>query len=75
MKPDGIRDSGLGIRIPDDQLPNPKSRIPAVLIASVFGVGYAPFAPGTFGSAAGLLVWWLVPAAAVAQGLAIVAIL
>jgi phosphatidylglycerophosphatase A len=46
-----------------------------VLIASVFGVGYAPFAPGTFGSAAGLLVWWLVPAAAVAQGLAIVAIL
>jgi phosphatidylglycerophosphatase A len=27
-------------------------------LATVFGVGYIPFAPGTFGSAAGLLVWW-----------------
>jgi phosphatidylglycerophosphatase A len=75
VKPDGTRDSALGNRVPDDQIPNPKSHIPfAVLVASVFGVGYAPFAPGTFGSAAGLVVWWLVPASAVAQGLAIVAI-
>ena len=27
-------------------------------LATVFGVGYVPVAPGTFGSAAGLLVWW-----------------
>lgn len=28
-------------------------------MATVGGIGYVPFAPGTFGSAAGLLVWWL----------------
>jgi phosphatidylglycerophosphatase A len=43
-------------------------------IATVFGVGYAPFAPGTFGSAAGLIVWWLLPASTVVQTIAIVAI-
>ncbi len=42
--------------------------------ATVCGVGYAPVAPGTFGSAAGLLVWWLLPATATAQLVAIVAI-
>jgi phosphatidylglycerophosphatase A len=42
-------------------------------IATVFGVGYAPVAPGTFGSAAGLLVWWLLPASTTAQAIAIVA--
>ena len=25
------------------------------------GVGYVPFAPGTFGSLAGLVLWWLFP--------------
>jgi phosphatidylglycerophosphatase A len=43
-------------------------------IATVGGVGYAPVAPGTFGSAAGLLLWWLLPASPVVQGVAIVAI-
>jgi len=43
-------------------------------IATVFGVGYAPIAPGTFGSAAGLIVWWLLPASPVVQGIAILAI-
>jgi phosphatidylglycerophosphatase A len=43
-------------------------------LATVFGVGYVPFAPGTFGSAAGLLVWWLLPASAAAQAIAIVAL-
>jgi phosphatidylglycerophosphatase A len=43
-------------------------------IATVFGVGYAPIAPGTFGSAAGLLVWWLLPASPLVQGGAILAI-
>jgi phosphatidylglycerophosphatase A len=40
-------------------------------IATVFGVGYAPFAPGTWGSAAGLLVWWLLPASPATQSAAI----
>jgi phosphatidylglycerophosphatase A len=43
-------------------------------IATVFGVGYAPMAPGTFGSAAGLIVWWLLPASPAVHALAIVAI-
>ena len=43
-------------------------------VATVFGVGYVPFAPGTFGSAAGLVVWWLLPASPVAQAVAIVTI-
>lgn len=33
----------------------------ALAIATVLGTGYAPFAPGTFGSAAGLVLWWLLP--------------
>ena len=41
---------------------------------TVFGVGYVPFAPGTFGSAAGLVLWWLLPASAAAQAIAIVAL-
>ena len=43
-------------------------------VATVGGVGYAPVAPGTFGSAAGLLVWWLLPASPVVQAAAIVVI-
>jgi len=33
----------------------------AMAVATVGGLGYAPIAPGTFGSAAGLLLWWIVP--------------
>jgi phosphatidylglycerophosphatase A len=40
---------------------------PALLIASVCGIGYVPFAPGTFGSAAGLVLWALLPASTVVQ--------
>jgi phosphatidylglycerophosphatase A len=40
-------------------------------VATVFGLGYAPVAPGTFGSAAGLLLWWLLPASNAVQGGAI----
>lgn len=43
----------------------------ALAIASVGGVGYIRFAPGTFGSAAGLLVWWLLPPSPAAQAAAI----
>lgn len=44
----------------------------ALALATVLGVGYIPFAPGTFGSAAGLLLWAVLPATPLAQGLAIV---
>jgi len=50
----------------------PGSRIPALILATVGGVGYAPIAPGTFGSAAGLVLWALLPRTAVAQAVAIV---
>jgi phosphatidylglycerophosphatase A len=46
----------------------------AVACATGLGVGYAPFAPGTFGSALGLVVWWLLPASPIVQGSAIVAV-
>ena len=36
-------------------------RFVALALATSAGVGYIPFAPGTFGSLAGLVVWWLVP--------------
>jgi phosphatidylglycerophosphatase A len=37
----------------------------ALACATVLGAGYIPVAPGTFGSAAGLLVWRLLPASPV----------
>jgi len=46
----------------------------ALAIASVGGVGYIPFAPGTFGSAAGLALWWLLPASIPVHALAIVVV-
>ena len=46
----------------------------ALLIATTLGVGYAPIAPGTFGSAAGLLLWAVMPRAASAHALTIVAL-
>ena len=48
------------------------SRIPALAIATALGVGYVPVAPGTFGSAAGLLLWAVLPATPLAQATAIV---
>ena len=66
---DGSRQSGVGSGIP-----TPASRIPALLLATVAGVGYLPIAPGTFGSAAGLLVWAWLPRTPVAQGVAIAGI-
>lgn len=44
----------------------------ALAVATVLGIGYAPFAPGTFGSAAGLVLWWLLPASPSVQVVAIV---
>jgi phosphatidylglycerophosphatase A len=37
-------------------------RFVALALATSAGIGYIPFAPGTFGSLAGLLLWWLLPA-------------
>jgi phosphatidylglycerophosphatase A len=65
------------IRSEDSRSPNPKSQITTrvgLAIATVGGVGYAPIAPGTCGSVIGLIVWWLLPASAIVQALAIAAL-
>ena len=36
-------------------------RAVALALATSLGIGYVPYAPGTFGSAAGLLLWWFLP--------------
>ena len=64
---DGNRESGFARRIPTS-----KSRIPALVVSTVFGIGYIPFAPGTFGSAFGLLIWSLLPPSPLVHGAAIV---
>jgi phosphatidylglycerophosphatase A len=43
----------------------------ALIIASVCGIGYIPLAPGTFGSAAGLVLWALMPASTTVHVVAI----
>lgn len=47
----------------------------ALALATCFGVGYVPIAPGTFGSLLGLLVWAVLPQTWGAQGIAIVIVL
>jgi phosphatidylglycerophosphatase A len=54
--------------------PRPHSSTLALAVATVGGVGYVPFAPGTFGSAAGLLLWWLLGPSLAVQAIAIVLI-
>jgi len=46
----------------------------ALALATCLGLGYVPFAPGTFGSAAGLLVWAVLPQSTAAHSVAIVLI-
>jgi phosphatidylglycerophosphatase A len=43
-------------------------------LATAFGVGYVPFAPGTFGSAVGLVIWALLPASNLVHAAAILII-
>jgi phosphatidylglycerophosphatase A len=43
----------------------------ALPLATVFGVGYVPLAPGTFGSAVGLALWAVLPSSWSAQVLTI----
>ena len=51
----------------------PRFRFPLAL-ATVLGLGYVPVAPGTCGSAVGLLLWMALPASAAIQAIAIVAL-
>ena len=41
-------------------------------MATALGAGYAPIAPGTVGSAVGVLLWLVLPSSTLAQGIAIV---
>ena len=45
----------------------------ALALATALGAGLAPRAPGTFGSAVGLLLWWVLPTSPAIQATAIVA--
>ena len=49
-----------------------RSRIPALAVATAFGVGYVPVASGTFGSAVGVLLWAALPATTLIHAIAIV---
>jgi phosphatidylglycerophosphatase A len=44
----------------------------ALAVATSCGVGYVPVAPGTFGSLAGLALWWILPHTWLVQFIAIV---
>ena len=46
----------------------------ALALATALGAGYAPVAPGTFGSAVGLLLWLVLPASPAVQLAVIVAV-
>jgi phosphatidylglycerophosphatase A len=46
----------------------------AIAVATVGGIGYVPFAPGTFGSAVGVILWWGLGPSQVVQAIAIAAI-
>ena len=46
----------------------------ALALATCLGVGYVPFAPGTFGSLVGVLLWYLLPSSPAIQVVAIVII-
>lgn len=48
----------------------PQQRL-ALAVATALGAGYAPMAPGTVGSAVGLLLWFVLPSSALVQGAAI----
>jgi phosphatidylglycerophosphatase A len=54
---------------------SPSRPVLALAVATACGVGYVPFAPGTFGSAAGLLLWFLLPPSGAVQAGVIATIL
>src|SRR5436190_13389781 len=47
----------------------------SLAIATVFGIGYVPVASGTFGAAAGLVLWWFLPATPAVQAAVILVVL
>jgi phosphatidylglycerophosphatase A len=49
---------------------SPTRRV-AIALSTGFGIGYIPFAPGTFGSLLGLVIWALLPSSAGVQAVAI----
>jgi phosphatidylglycerophosphatase A len=49
-------------------------RFVALTAATACGIGYVPFAPGTFGSLAGLALWVVLPRSMVSQLVAILAL-
>lgn len=68
--------SGVSTGAPTAQPTRAPGRVPVVslAIATAGGVGYIPFAPGTFGSLAGLILWWPLRGHPVGMGVAIVAL-
>jgi phosphatidylglycerophosphatase A len=46
----------------------------ALAVATALGVGYVPVAPGTCGSAVGLLLWFVLPSSPLIQGTVILVI-
>ena len=55
--------------------PRPDWRDPVQLAACGFGAGFAPVAPGTFGTLVALPLWWLLQPLPLALYLAVVAVL
>jgi phosphatidylglycerophosphatase A len=55
-----------------ERAPRPVS---ALAVATCFGIGYIPVAPGTFGSVAGLLLWIALPDTPAANAVAILLLL
>ena len=43
----------------------------SLAVATVLGVGYVPVAPGTLGSAVGLVLWAVLPASTTVQAVAV----
>src|SRR4051812_12839916 len=60
---------------PDARAGSPRAMtFVALAIATVLGAGRVPFAPGTFGSAAGLLLWLAVSDSPAAQAVVILVV-
>jgi phosphatidylglycerophosphatase A len=51
-----------------------KRSVLALPLATAFGVGYIPFASGTFGSVVGLLLWWVLPSSPAVQAATMLAL-
>lgn len=59
----------------DGPVSKPTTPVVSLAIATVFGVGYIPLAPGTFGSLVGLAAWPLLPRSALVQTAVIVVLM